>query len=292
MGSKTTHLYNLFDYNATTPGVTALSTRVPYPQWGRIYGFSSGAGANYNALLLTAEKRMAQGLTFKASYTYSKALTTEGGIMASGITAAVQNPLNLSLENGPTSDDVPQRFVATFTYELPFGSGRPIAGGAHGFTGRLISGWTVNGIVTAEDGMFFSPTIGAQNCNNGYQTTCRADVLSNPLLGGSGVNTPRWSVADFDWPDDTAKHPAEAPRLGNAGPNSLQGNGLENFDLSVRKDIPINERFRLEFRFESFNALNHTNFSNPTTSVDSPNFGRTFSSASPRLNQLGMKLYW
>jgi hypothetical protein len=292
MGSETTHLYNLFDYNATTPGTSALSSRVPFSKWGRVYGFSSGATSNYNALLLSAEKRLSHGLTFKASYTYSKALTAGGGIMAAGITGAVQNPLNLRLENGPTSDNIPQRFVGTFSYELPFGSGKLIAGSAHGFVDKLINGWSVNGISTAADGLYFSPTVGAQNCNNGFQTTCRADLASDPFLGGSGLATPRWSVAAFDWPNNTAKHPAQAPRLGSAGPGTIQGNGFVNFDLSVRKDIPINERFRLEFRFESFNALNHTNFSNPTTAVDSPNFGRTFSAASPRLNQFGMKLYW
>jgi hypothetical protein len=212
--------------------------------------------------------------------------------MAAGTNGAVQNPLNLQLENGPTADNVPQRFVGTFSYELPFGSGKLIAGGAHGLVDKLINGWTVNGIITAADGMFFSPTVGAQNCNNGFQTTCRADLLGNPLLGGSGVDTPRWSVAALDWPNNTAKHAVQPPRLGSAGPNILQGNGFTNFDLSIRKDIPVNERFRFEFRFESFNALNHTNFSNPTTSVDSPNFGRTFSASPPRLNQLGMKLYW
>jgi hypothetical protein len=292
LGSKTTHLNNLFDYNATTPGTSALSTRVPYPKWGRVYGFSSGAGANYNALLLSAEKRLSHGLTFKAAYTYSKALTVGGGIMASGTNGAVQNPLNLRLENGPTSDDVPRRFVGTFSYELPFGSGKSIASGAHGFVDKLINGWTVNGIITAADGMYFSPTVGVQNCNNGFQITCRPDLLGNPLLTGSGVDSVRWSVADFDWPGNTAKHATQAPRFGNAGPNTLQGNGFTNFDLSVRKDIPVNERFRLEFRFESFNALNHANFANPTMAVDSPNFGRTFSASAPRLNQLGMKLYW
>ena len=292
LGSKTTHLYNLFDYNATTAGATPLATRVPFPKWARIYGFSSGANANYNALILSAEKRFSHGLTFKSAYTYSKALTRLGGIMASGTNAAVQNPLNLTSEAGVTSDDVPHRFVGTFSYELPFGAGRLIGSGANGFLNRVIGGWSVNGIITAADGMFFSPTIGTQNCNNGFQTTCRPDLIGNPLLGGSGVDSPRWSVAAFDWSGNTAKHPTQTPRLGNAGPNILQGNGFENVDLSLRKDIPVNERFRLEFRFESFNALNHTNFSNPTTAVDNPNFGRTFSSASPRLNQLGLKLYW
>ncbi len=292
LGSKATHLYNLFDYNTTTPGTSALATRVPYPKWARIYGFSSGANANYNSLILSAETRLSHGLTFKAAYTYSKALTSLGGITASGTNAAVQNPLNLRAEVGPTSDDLPQRFVGTFSYELPFGQGHSIGSNIKGFAGRVIGGWSLNGIITAEDGMFLSPTIGTQNCNSGFQITCRADLLANPELGVSGVNSPRWSINAFDWPNNTAKHPAEAPRFGSAGPNTLQGNGLENVDLSIRKAIPINDRFRAEFRFESFNALNHTNFATPTTTVDSPNFGLTFSSGSPRLNQLGLKVYW
>ncbi len=102
LGSKTTHLENLFDYNATTAGATPLATRVPYPQWARIYGFSSGAGANYNALLLSAEKRLSHGLAFKAAYTFSKALTKQGGIMTAGTNAAIQNPLNLKPEASVT----------------------------------------------------------------------------------------------------------------------------------------------------------------------------------------------
>jgi hypothetical protein len=292
LGSKTTHLYNLFDYNATTPGTTALATRVPYPKWARIYGFSSGAGANYNALLLTAEKRLSHGLTFKANYTYSKALTKLGGIMASGTNASIQNPLDLKSENSVTADHVPQRFVGTFTYELPFGSGKLIGSGLHGVVDKVVSGWSVNGIITAVAGSYYSATVGTQNCNSGFQITCRPDLLANPFLGGSGVDSPRWAVSAFDWATNTARHPAQNPRFGSAGPNILQGNGLQNFDLSIRKAIPVNERFRFEFRFESFNAFNHTNFSTPTTAVDNANFGRTFSAGAPRLNQFGLKLYW
>ena len=291
MGSKTTHLENLFDYNTTLPGTGALAPRVPYPKWGRVYGFSSGANSNFNSLLVSAEKRLSYGLTFKLSYTYSKALTSNGGSMTGGNISAIQNPLNLRLENGPTADNLPQRFVGYFNYELPFGPGKLFGSGTHGIVARLIGGWTVNGIATAEDGMFYSATIGTQNCNSGYQITCRPDVATNPLLDGSGVNTPRWALAAFGWPSDPT-HLLQAPRFGDAGPNILQGNGLFDMDLSLRKEIAVNERIHFEFRFESFNALNHTNFLTPTTSVDSTSFGRVFSSASPRLNQLGLKLYW
>ena len=291
MGSKTTHLENVFDYNATLPAASLLALRVPYSKWGRIFGFSSGANSNFNALLLSAEKRLSYGLSFKLSYSYSKALSSNGGSMAGGNISAIQNPLNLRLENGPTADNLPQRFVGYFNYELPFGPGKLVGSGTHGLIAGLIRGWSVNGIATAEDGMFFSPTVGIQNCNSAYQVTCRPDLSAYPLLGGSGIDTPRWALSAFDWPNDPA-HSSQTPRFGDAAPNSLQGNGLFDVDLSLRKEIPVNERVHFEFRLESFNALNHTNFATPTTAVDSASFGRTFSAASPRLNQLGLKLYW
>lgn len=292
LGSKTTHLINVFDYNATTPGATPLATRVPFPKWARVYGFSSGASANYHALLLTAEKRLSDGLALKTSYTYSKALTRLGGIMSAGTNAAVQNPLDLSQERSVTADNTPQRFVGLLTYELPFGKGKRFASSWNGFADRLLGGWSANAIVTVVSGTYFSPTVGAQNCNNGFQTTCRPDLIGDPFQSTSGVGIPRWNVNAFDWPNNTAKHPVQTPRLGSAGPNILQGNGLQVFDLSVRKQIPITERIRFEFRAEAFNALNHTNFSNPTTAVDNVNFGKTFSSGAPRLMQLGAKMYW
>ena len=101
-------------------GTSALATRVPFPKWARIYGFSSGANANYNALILSAEKRLSHGLTFKTAYTYSKALTRLG-VSPLGNKRRRSEPLDLKPEGGPTADNVPHRFVGTFSWELPFG---------------------------------------------------------------------------------------------------------------------------------------------------------------------------
>jgi len=128
-----------------------------------------------------------------------------------------------------------------------------------------------------------------QNCNNGFQITCRADLLGNPLLTGSGVDSPRWSVADFDWPGNTAKHATQPARFGNAGPNTLQGNGFTNFDLSVRKDIPVNERFRLEFRFESFNFTNTPAFGQPASTINQAGPATITSAGAPRNIQFALK---
>jgi hypothetical protein len=290
MGSKTTHLYNRFEYNATTPGTTPITTRVPYPKWGRLLGYSSGGAANYNGLLLTAEERLYRGLQFKASYTWSKYLAKNGSVMSHGDSTFVQDPFNLKNESGIASDNVGRRFTANLSYELPFGKGKPFANVSRGWD-RLIGGWVVSSITTIQDGLYSNPSVANANCNNGIATNCRPDLLTDPLLGGSGVSTPRWSVAAFDWPNNPA-HAKQAPRLGTSAGNVLLGNGLVNLDLSLRKEIPINEQARFEFRLESFNSLNHTNFGTPTASVESPNFGLTFSAGPARVNQFGLKLYW
>ena len=292
LGSKSTHIENLLDYNATTPGLTNLGTRVPFPKWSYVLGFSSGAAANYNALMLTAEKRLGRGLAFKSSYTYSKTLTKDGGRIGGGFQAYIQNPLNTRNENARSDDDMPHRFITNLTYELPFGPGKALGGGLKGWPGKLTGGWSLSGVATLDSGLFYNPTINSQNCNNAYFVFCRPDLLQSPMLGGSGVDSPRWAQSAFDWPYNTTAHSMQLPRLGTAGANILQGNGIVNFDLSVRKAIPINERIRFEFRFESFNAMNHANFGAPVSTVDSPLFGRTFSANPPRLNQLGLKMYW
>ena len=68
--------------------------------------------------------------------------------------------------------------------------------------------------------------------------------------------------------------------------------GINNFDLSLFKNFAITERMRFQFRVESFNAFNHTQFGGPVTNVTSPQFAQILSARPARINQLGMKFIW
>ena len=92
------------------PGPGTLQNRVPFPKWNRVYGFNSGGAANYNALLVSVERRMGKGLMFKGAYTNSKTLA-KNGARSSGNVGQVQNPFDLRQNNGYSSDNVPQRFT-------------------------------------------------------------------------------------------------------------------------------------------------------------------------------------
>lgn len=293
LGSKGTHLENSLDYNATQPGPGNVQTRIPWPKWNRVFGFNSSGAANYNALLVSAEKRMGAGLMFKGAYTWSKTLA-KNGARSSGNVGQIQNPFDLSQNNGYSSDDVPHRFTGNFIYELPFGRGKFIGGNIPKPADFLFGGWQVSGILTLHNGYHLTgPTIAAANCNSSPTNLCRPDALRDWFLGGSGLVTPRWDRDAFDWPLNTAKHPAQAPRFGSAAMNILRGNGVNTWDIGIFKNFTFKENYRFEFRTEMFNAFNHTNFANPNTSVENPNFGRTFStSVGPRTIQFGLKFYW
>ncbi|MCC6588560.1 MAG: TonB-dependent receptor [Bryobacterales bacterium] len=293
LGSKGTHLENSVDYNSTLPGPGNVQTRIPWPKWNRVFGFNSSGAASYQGLLVTGEKRMGKGLMFKGAYTWSKTLS-KNGARSSGNVGQVQDPFNLRNNDGFSTDSIPHRFTGNFLYEIPVGRGKSLGSGLPKVADLLIGGWTLSGIVTLHNGyQLTAPTISAGNCNSSPTNLCRPDLVSSDwFLGGSGLTTPRWNRDAFDWPLNTARHPAQVPRFGTAMMNMLRGNGINNLDAGIFKNFVFKENYRFEFRTEMFNAFNHTNFSSPNTSVENVNFGRTFSSAPARSIQFGLKFYW
>lgn len=292
LGSKGTHLENALDYNSTQPGAGALQQRLPFPKWNRVYGFNSSGAANYNALLVTAEKRMGKGLMFKGAYTWSKTLI-KNGARSAGNVGQVQNPFDLRQNDGFSSDNIPHRFTGNFLYELPFGRGKAFGSNMNKIVDFVAGGWALSGILTLHNGYHLASNIAGGNCNSSAQNLCRPDLIGDPYLGGNGLVSPRWNRDAFDWPLNTAKHPAQAPRFGSAITNLLRGNSVNSMDAGIFKNFVFKENYRFEFRTEMFNAFNHTNFASPNASVENPNFGRTFStSVGPRTIQFGLKFYW
>ena len=234
-------------------------------------------------------------MSFKGAYTFSKALTINGGRTADeGNFTLLQNPFNLRDEKGHSTDDISHRFSLNYIYELPLGPGKPFANQLSGIASKLIGGWSFAGIAAFLTGNYlFGPTIARANCNSSAQNICRPDLIGDAFLGGNGVDSPRFDRTAFDWPLNTARHPAQSPRFGSAGPNILKSNGLNNWDISILKSTPINEKYRTEFRAEFFNAWNHPNFGDPIAGPENPLFGRTFSTRTSARNiQFGLKFYW
>lgn len=253
---------------------------VPLPNLGPVLTSEKNSNSTYNALQARLERQFKSGFSLLVNYTYSKSIDLDSGNAASDNN---QDASNIAADRGLSDFDVRHRFVASYTYELPFGPGRAFFNSTHGVARFLAAGWQVNGIVSMQTGFPLTVTA-ADTSGAGAFTVLRADRLADGNLPGDQRTIERYF--------DTSAFAAPVPgKFGTSGRNVLIGPGINNWNFSILKNIPIRETMNLQFRSEFFNLWNHTQFFAPGTSVSAPlSFGRISSARSPRNIQLALKL--
>ncbi len=327
-GSKGTHLLFRGDTNLQrldpiywSLGRTELDRQVPNPFYGVITDPRStlsrptvsfnrllrnmphfnGAGRSetnransiYHALQLKYEKRFSHGLTMLAHYTWAKMIDDQSVGSSNldwlGGQTDVQDWSNLRNERSLSAHDVPHRFVMSWAYQLPIGTGRALGADWGRLTNALLGGWEVSGIITLQSGVPLQVT---QSGGTLHDATQRPHLVGDPDPGLSVMerfNRGQWFNPDaFQKPDpDTI---GTAPRLLN-----YRTPPLSNLDLALFKSFQVKENVRGEFRWEMENATNTPTFGFPNTSFGSTAFGRINGYASgrgARQIQLGLKFYF
>ena len=262
VGTKGVHLDHLRDINAGQLGVggaTTVSAVRPYPFFAQISDLETHQVSNYNALQVTAERR-AHGLGFLASYTYSHALDE-----STGSPGSVTNPYNISYDYGNSDENIPNRFVASATYELPFKNKGAFAG--------FVNGWQVNTILQYYDGFPFSVS---SSSGVGDGLTPRAQLVA----GNGNGSLPSDKRTRAEWFNTAAFANPAAGMWGDSGRNILQGPGTKNIDFSVFKNTHLSESKILQLRAEFFNLFNTPEFNNPGATVSAGTFGKVSSAGS------------
>jgi hypothetical protein len=206
----------------------------------------------YHSLQTSVEKRMSQGLTFQAAWTYSKYMQAN-----SYLNATDPRPERIISDN-----DFPHHFVLSSIYELPFGRGRRLLSGAKGWTDALVGGWQVDGWYEAQSGL----ALGFGNA------IFRGDLNDIPLPK-SQRKAQRWFNIDAGFERNNSNALSFNIQRFSSRFNDVRGDGINNFNISVMKNLRIKERYRLQYRFETFNTLNHVQFGNPNTTPTSTAFG-------------------
>jgi hypothetical protein len=120
---------------------------------------------------------------------------------------------------------------------------------------------------------------------NDTQNTNRADIVGDTNPGGFEPTVDKWI------PTEAFRQPA-AGFLGNSGRGILRAPGINNWDTGLFKNFRFTERLNTQFRFESFNTWNHTQWGVPVRNVSDVRFGRILSTRAARINQLGLKIVW
>ncbi len=280
-GSATCGPFGESTMYTTASGQTINGTRGPLgPEFGSVSYQTSIGNSNYNALQASLQHRSKRTQLF-LSYTYSKAID-----QASNLGEQV-DPFNPNLTRGLASFDMRQNFVASYDYKLPFERllhGHP----------RLTQGWSISGITRFSTGLpvtflNYSDTSLLGTQGNGINnlavdelayTSGPLDLNHNPRNGQPYFNTSLFSLPALG-------------TIGNSGRRLFSGPGIENFDLTLRKDTRLTESKSLELRLETFNLFNHAQFYGPSSvngNINSPTFGNVVSAAAPRLVQLAAKI--
>jgi len=257
-----------------------------YVGYDRIRAFEFMGTSNYNALQISANRRLSQRLQFGVAYTRGKTLGTGGDDFDTISPYFAPRQRNY----GPLAFDRPNVFVVNYMYSLPrLGSRTKFAPARW-----VLDDWQVTGITSFVSGAPFVPgfsTVDGQDIT-GSEEGARINVIGNPRLSkGERTYYRNFNTAAFARP--------VLRDFGNAGMGILYGPGVNNWDIAISKRIPLRgeERF-LQFRTELFNAWNHTQFSGLYTTarfdasgnqVD-PNFGAYSSARTPRIIQFSLRL--
>jgi hypothetical protein len=276
IGSRTVHADSGTVLNVPLPGPGAIAARRPIPQLSQIGDIRWNGWATYHAMTLSAKRRFTNGLMFDANWTWSHSIDDASDPGATlNETNLAQNVYDLGAEKATSSFDHRHRFVVSFIYQFPL----PKDAGAK--LHALLGDWKAGGNFTAQTGAPFTVNIANDQGNIGAGPAQRPDVSGNP---NAGPRTPQ------QWFDTAVFSLPALYTFGSSPRNAVIGPGLEEFDLSLQKEIRLTEAAKLQFRAEAYNLFNHPNFNIPNRTAFTANFGRISSAQDSRQFQLALKL--
>ncbi|HLJ16000.1 MAG TPA: carboxypeptidase-like regulatory domain-containing protein [Bryobacteraceae bacterium] len=272
----------------TTPGkpLPAAFQR-PYPGYNNISYYSYGTNSSYHSLQVSANRRFARGIQFGLAWTWSKTMDyndTNLDLLSTLIDPRIWN-------YGEASYDHTHILKISFTYDIPKASNLWHNAAVRG----VLDNWQLSGIVTMQSGAplgitlaYVTPTDVTGSSTDG----ARVNVVQNPILSKSqrtfakNFNTAAFQAPAIGTPGDAAR-------------DEIRGPGLNDWDLSLFKNIPlIRERLKMQLRGEFYNAFNHTQFTtwNTTATFDAQGnqanslFGQATAAAPARRIQLALRL--
>jgi outer membrane receptor protein involved in Fe transport len=248
------------------------------PVFTSIFAQDTIASSAYNSLQVSLEKRFARGLQFTAAYTYSKSIDEASSF------EGILNPLPGANNYARSLFDARHRFVISYYWELPVRK-------YSGFAGKALDGWAMSGITTYQTGF---PIRITSSSDNELMNSFDFELPGEPdQIAPFSWQRPQ-SNGNYYFNNSSIFSNSVIPgTVGNAPRTICCGPGISESDISVIKNIPINERSHFEFRAEVFNVFNHTQFYNPDGNItDGSQFGQVTEVKDPRLMQFALKVYF
>jgi hypothetical protein len=254
VGSHGTHLMHLMNINAAPPGLATLNkvnvnAVRPYQGWGAINSRETSGVSNYHSLQVSANRRMAAGLTVSVAYTWSKSIDIASSDYFTGDLPV--DTTDTKRERGPSDFDRTHVLNISTIYKLPRLTRVKALSG-------ILNGWELSGISRFNSGKPFDVVMSSDVAGIGGTQNQRPNIIADT----AGPQTPA------QWFNRFAFARPASGTFGNMGRNSLRGPGINKMDLALFKTFLMREsKLRWQFRAEAFNALNHPSFTTVGTSL-------------------------
>jgi len=307
--------YNIGNFANFADGLTGASAITahgfpanffrPNPQFGQIFFQDSGGDSYYHGLFIAARHRFEQGLDFGFSYTFSKSIddmsvdptgAATGGGLSTTNSRTPTDIHNWRLDRALSDFNNTHVLLANLLYELPIGKGKKLASSAPGWANQIIGGWSYTGIFAYQSGEPYSITSGSLTANGAHISYAQVrgpldkghvqfvNGVEGPVMYNAGQRITNPADPNFNCVNVTGTQTyfcIPLPGQQGNGRNIVQGPNFWNLDSGLLKDFGLTERFKLQFRAEFFNVLNHVNWENPrnatsgSPSIRSSIFART-----------------
>ena len=286
-GTKGTHLDLMSDPNQASPG-GALGTdeRRRIPTASDFSYISSGGDSIYHGFQVRAQRRMSNGFRVLFLYTLGHAIDDSSSIGVGTTAAIVENYNNLRGERGNSSFDIRHDLRTSLGYDLPFGDRRRWLRSGAG--AKLFGNWQLINTIQYDSGNHLTPYITAQNTSGiGPLLSQRPNIIGNPNLPTSQQTTTEFfNVAAFALP--------AVGQFGDASRGSIVGPASFNVNLAIERRMHFGPdgKYTFEFRWETQNFTNTSNFSNVITVVDASDAGLITGAKSMRTMDLFLRLHF
>lgn len=294
VGTKSDHLDRLSDFNQ--PIITnGVAGAVPYPNFGFVEYLNQNGYGNYHGLEASLLRRFHNGLDLRATYTYSRTLDNAPQELEAN-SGGAPDGRNPKAWYGLSDFDIPHRVAVSYSYELPFGHGKPFL--HDGLVSHILGGFRTSGVYTYYSGHPFTVNEGG-TLGAALDLFGQATAVPNVIGAATIVGQPKcWFFASINKncvalaPGLTDAFQTLSPSVvGNSGRNTLRGPHTTVFDAALTRDFHMTERANLQFRWEVFNVSNTPEFGQPNSNVTSGAAGAITSlSGDPRVMQFALRL--
>jgi hypothetical protein len=257
----------------------------PYPAFGPVSWRGNVGNSTFHALQLNTRRAFQNGFLLSANYMWSHSIND--GSIGGGESDVPQDSFCRSCDKASSDDDVRHSFNLSAVYHLPFPATR-----------KILGGWTVGVIGTAQTGLPFNVTIDRSNASvpglDALSGVERPNYVYGVPLTPPGGSTPQ------EWINPAAFSLPASGTFGNLGRNAFRAPGISEVEIGLSKDVAVTERMNLRFRADAFNLLNRAQFGAPNADLSQSTFGAITSTISnyatgrgtPREFQLSMKVWF